>query len=225
LNDIIFPEVFDGARSRGELVAFFTGKEPGIDASGVADGMPVYFPMQEHTGNVIVIGDNPRREVADAAVSDRRGLLLGLKVADCVPVLLYDPIRRVVGAVHAGWRGTAQGILKNTIGKMAEAFGSDPGDILVAIGPAIRWCCYEVGRDVLDAVRKATGEGEYHMERDGRLCLDLQSANKYQALSVKIQGGNISIAEECTCCRPERFYSYRHAKGPTGRQGGFIGMP
>lgn len=202
-------------------MAFFTGRNPGIDVSGITD-VPVYFPVQEHTGRVVVVGDNPSREVADAVITSRKGILMGLKVADCVPVLLYDPVRRAAGAVHAGWRGTAQGILKNTVRKMTEEFGSEPQDILLAIGPAIRWCCYEVGREVLDAVARATGEGEYHKEKDGKLCLDLQSANKCQALSVKIQDRNISTVEECTYCYPERFFSYRYSKGPTGRQGGFI---
>jgi copper oxidase (laccase) domain-containing protein len=82
-----------------------------------------------------------------------------------------------------------------------------------------------VGREVLDPVVRASGEGDYHMEKDGKLCLDLPSANKYQALSVKIQAENIEVIEECTYCYPDRYFSYRYAKGPTGRQGGFIGIP
>jgi len=223
LSRTIYPEIFSKALSRNEITAFFTGRDPGIDVSGITD-MPVYFPIQKHTGKVFTLGEDLAPVVADAVITDRKNVLLGLKVADCVPVLLYDPVRRAVGAVHAGWRGTAQGILKNTIQKMTGVFGSDPKDILLAIGPAIRWRCYEVDRDVLDAVVSATGEGDYREETEGKAVLDLQSANKYQALSVKIQDGNISVAEECTYCYPERFFSYRYSKGPTGRQGGFIGM-
>lgn len=221
---IVYPEIFREARSKDELVAFFTGRVPGIDVSGTSD-IPVYFPYQEHTGHVTVLKDVSAPDVADAVVTNRSGVLLGLKVADCVPILLYDPVSRAVGAVHAGWRGTAKEILKSTVKTMEHAFGSDPQNILVAIGPAIRWCCYEVGREVLNAVMGATGDGDYHMEKDGKLCLDLQSANKYQALSVRIQDINISIIEECTYCYPDRYFSYRHSKGPTGRQGGFIGKP
>lgn len=221
---VIHPEIFEKARVVGELTAFFTGKDPGSDVSGLTD-MPVHFPIQEHTARVSAVTDNASREVADAVVTGEKGILLGLKVADCVPILLFDRKRKAVGAVHAGWRGTAAGILKNTIAMMARNFGSDPQDIVVAIGPAIRWCCYEVGREVLDAVVQATGEGEYHMEKKGKLCLDLPSANKHQALSVKIQDENIEVIEECTYCYPDRYFSYRYAKGPTGRQGGFIGIP
>jgi YfiH family protein len=223
LSRIIYPETFSKAQSKDELVAFFTGRDPSLDVSGISD-MPVYFPIQEHTGHVTVLTDDSAPDVADAVITDKKGVLLGLKLADCVPILLYDPARRVIGAVHAGWRGTAKEILKNTVKTMENAFGSEPRDILMAIGPAIRWCCYEVGREVLNAVVRATGDGDYHMEKDGKLCLDLQSANKYQALSIKIQDTNISIIEECTYCYPDKYFSYRHAKGPTGRQGGFIGM-
>jgi YfiH family protein len=224
LSHIIYPEILDDARSSGEVVAFFTGREPGIDVSSVTD-MPVYFPIQEHTGHVLVLEDAGTPEVADAVITNSRGVFLGLKVADCVPILLYDPANKAVGAVHAGWRGTAKQLLKSAVKTMESAFGSDPGEVLVAIGPAIRWCCYEVGREVLDTVIRATGPGDYHMEKDGKLCLDLQSANKYQALSVKIQEQNISIADECTYCYPDRYFSYRYEKGTAGRQGGFIGMP
>jgi YfiH family protein len=224
VSHIIYPNIFEDARSRNEVMAFFTGKDPGIDVSGVSD-MPVYFPIQEHTGHVLVLEDDSTPEVADAVVTDRRGVLLGLKVADCVPILLYDPAQKAVGAVHAGWRGTAKELLKSTVKTMGQAFGTDPADVLVAIGPAIRWCCYEVGKEVLDIVIKATGEGDYHMEKDGKICLDLQSTNKYQSLSAKIQGKNISIIEECTYCYPDRYFSYRYSNGTEGRQGGFIGMP
>ena len=221
---IIYPELFEPARQHKDVTAFFTGKDPGIDVSGVSD-MPVYSPIQKHTGDVIVLGDNLTPVVADAVVTNRKGFLLGIKVADCVPVLFYDPVKKAVGAAHAGWRGTANGILKVTVEALRSEFATDPEDLMVAIGPAIRWCCYEVGREVLDAVAAATGEGDYSMEKDGKLCLDLQSANKYQALSVKIQDKNISIIEECTYCYPDRYFSYRYMKGTGGRQGGFIGMP
>jgi YfiH family protein len=224
LSLVIHPEIFERARAEEGLTAFFTGRDPGLDVSGLTN-MPVHFPIQEHTSLVSSVTDIASREVADAVVTGKRGILLGLRVADCVPILLYDGRRKAVGAVHAGWRGTAAGILKNTIAAMVRDFGSDPRDIAVAIGPAIRWCCYEVGREVLDPVVRATGGGDYHMEKNGRLCLDLPSANKYQALSVKIEVENIDVIEECTYCHPDRYFSYRYAKGPTGRQGGFIGIP
>jgi hypothetical protein len=107
---------------------------------------------------------------------------------------------------------------------MAARFYSRPSDIIVAIGPSIRWCCYEVGHEVIDAITKATGEGEYFKSKGGKLCLDLQTANKIQALSMGVSDKNIWLSGECTYCLPDRYYSYRYAKGTTGRQGGFIGL-
>ncbi len=220
MSHIVYPDILSG---HPEITAFFTGKDPGVDVSGIA-GMPVYFPRQEHTGDAVVFEGDMAPAVADAVATSVKGVALGLQVADCVPILLYDPSAGAIGAVHAGWRGTALGILRNTVRLMSEAFNSRASDIVVAIGPSIRWCCYRVGRDVLDAVSGATGEGDYYKEMDGGLCLDLQSANKYQALSVKIPEENIEVIEECTSCHPDRYCSYRYSRGIAGRQGAFVGM-
>ena len=223
MDDMIFPEIFDG-----HVMGFFTGREIGIDIEPVVHRR-VYMPVQEHTGDITILKADLGPVTADAVITDRADILIGVQVADCVPILLYDRARQIIAAVHAGWKGTANGVLKKTVTTMQETFSCRPEDILMATGPAIKWCCYGVGRDVLEAVVRETGssepQGEYHMERDGKLCLDLPSANKTQALSVNIPEHHIWTAEECTFCYPERFYSYRHSKGPTGRQGGFIGLP
>jgi len=216
---MIFPEIFDGF-----VMGFFTDRELGVDVQGLT-GRKVYFPVQEHSDKIHVVKGGLKPASADSVITDRHDILLGVQTADCVPILLLDSVTLAIGAVHAGWRSTAMGILKKTIGAMQEKFGSDPGDILVALGPAIRWCCYEVGDEVVEAVRKATGEGDYHMVRDGKNCLDLQSANKLQALSLGVKNHNISVTEECTYCFHDRYFSYRYDRGNRGRQGGFIGMP
>ena len=102
---------------------------------------------------------------------------------------------------------------------------------MIAIGPSIRLCCYHVGYDVLESVIKVTGDGEYHVHKSDAYCLDLATANKYQAISSGIPEKNIWMSLECTYCNPDRFYSYRYAKGSTGRrldstrrQCGFIGI-
>jgi YfiH family protein len=187
-------------------------------------GDSLFLPLQKHTNRIHVLRSGIERVIADAVITDRKGVLIGVQVADCVPVLLLDSRRFIAGAVHAGWRGTASGILKKTVEKMGEQFSSSPDDIRVAIGPSIRGCCYEVGDDVASAVEEVTGEGSYHVLRGGRSFIDLSSANMMQAISSGIPGGNIWKAMECTRCSPDRFYSYRHARGATGRQGGFIGM-
>ena len=233
METLIHPEIF------GKYVtAFFTGKSPGSDPEKIAGAasinkQKIYLPIQKHTDKVLVLDSDLSPIIADAVITGNKGILLGIQVADCVPVLLYDAKRNIIGVVHAGWRGTAASILKKSIEAMRKRFSSFPIDIKIAIGPSIRWCCYHVGYDVLESVEKATGNSEYQnshfppFSKAGKgefYCLDLASANKYQAVSAGVPKENIWVSNECTCCHPDKFYSYRFAKGTTGRQGGFIGI-
>ena len=215
---MIFPEIFDG-----KVMGTFTTRHSGINIQDVTGGI-IYMPIQKHTDIIIDVEDDLDPKEGDAVFTQRTDIMLGIKCADCVPILLFDPHHQTIGAVHAGWRGTAAGILRKSIKHMKDKYNASEGDIRVAIGPAIRWCCYEVGQDVLDKVMQATGDGEYHKNRDGKICLDLQSANRIQALDEGIIDYHISVTEECTFCMPEKYYSYRYDK-TTGRQGGFIGLP
>jgi len=224
METLIHPDIFGR-----HITAFFTGKSPGADPEKIAgaasiDKQKIYLPIQKHTDKVLVLDSVLSPRIADAVITNNKGILLVVQVADCVPVLLHDAKKNIIGVVHAGWRGTAASILKKTIETMRERFSSFPIDIKIAIGPSIRWCCYHVGYDVLDSVEKATGNGEYHINRGGAYCLDLASANKYQAVSAGIHEKNIWMSDECTFCHPDKYYSYRYAKGTTGRQGGFIGI-
>lgn len=229
---IITPPIFH----RLPVKAFFTtkafcGNEFRVQSSGVD---AIYLPIQKHTDKVLILDSDIEPKIADAVITNRKGILIGVQVADCVPILLYDAEKGVAGVVHAGWRGTAAGILKNTINAMTGRFYSSPSDILVAIGPAIRWCCYEVGYEVIEAVEKAMGSKgtgislelskDYIIKKGEKYCLDLPTANKYQAISSGIKPEHIWMSCECTFCLPEKYYSYRYAKGTTGRQCGFIGI-
>jgi YfiH family protein len=185
----------------------------------------IYLPIQKHTNKVYVVNEETRPVVADAVITTQKKLLIGVLVADCVPVLLFDKKKEVAGAVHAGWRGTAGKILKYSIDTMKESFNCDPGSIMVAIGPSIRQCSYEVSAEVKDGVIKTTGEGDYYYQKGDKYYIDLSAANMIQALGAGIPENNIWQSEECTDCNPDKFYSYRYSKGKaTGRQGGFIGM-
>jgi len=224
METLIHPDIFGS-----HVTAFFTGKSPGADIEKISRALSIekqkiYLPIQKHTNKVLVLDSDLSPKIADAVITNARDILLGVQVADCVPILVCDKKNSVVGAVHAGWRGAAAGILKRTIETMSGRFKSMPENIKIAIGPSIRWCCYHVGYDVLEAVVKATGRGEYHMQKGEALCLDLATANKYQAIAAGIPEGNIWMSDECTYCYPDKFYSYRHAKGTTGRQAGFIGI-
>jgi len=209
--------------------AFFTTRAFVNDSENIAKEFNIskeniYLPVQRHTNRIHVLESDLKPVVADAVLTEKKGILIGVHVADCVPILLYDKQKSVVGAVHAGWRGAAKQILKKTIKAMQERFCSSVEDIFVAVGPSIRQCCYNVGDDVKAAVREATGEGNYYYKKDGKYFIDLSSAKIIQALSMGIPLQNIWQSEECTSCNPERFYSYRYLKNPAGRQGGFIGM-
>lgn len=224
MEKIVSPDIFNNS-----VKAFFTGKAYGADIeklSGLTaiEKHKIYIPLQRHTDKIVTLDFDLEPKIADAVITNRKDLLIGVQVADCVPILLHDPQKNVIGAVHAGWRGTAAGILKETLQEMIDRFYSNPSDIIVAIGPSIRWCCYEVGHEVIDAVTKATGEGDYFKKKGGKLCLDLQAANKVQALSIGVSDKNIWLSGECTFCLPDKYYSYRYSKGSTGRQGGFIGL-
>lgn len=209
--------------------ACFTGKNPGADPESIAKLYRttkdhIYFPIQKHTDKIMVIEASLEPAIADAVITRQKGLLIGVQVADCVPILLCDPEKQVVGAVHAGWRGTAEAILKKTIHAFCERFSSNPAHILVAIGPSIRQCCYEVDGDVIRAVSHATGDGAYFRTRGDKFLLDLAAANQLQAVAMGVSEDNIWKSDYCTFCSPEKFFSYRFSRGSTGRQAGFIGI-
>ncbi len=223
MDRLIFPE-----NLKGHVTAFLTGKNPGANIReigrllNIGEG-DIFMPIQKHTDKVLILDSSREPRIADAVLTADRGVLLGVQAADCVPILLYDRKKGVCGAVHAGWRGTAEGILKKTIATMGERFMCVASDILVAIGPSIRGCCYEVGDEVVRKVRLATGEGGYFREEGAKYYLDLSAANSLQAVSVGVPEEDIWISPECTFSNPDKFSSYRFAKGTTGRQGGFIG--
>ncbi|MEW6001765.1 MAG: peptidoglycan editing factor PgeF [Nitrospirota bacterium] len=211
------------------IKAFFTTKSLNGDFRELSRQIGIledniYLPIQKHTDRVIILKNNFKADIADALITSNKGILIGVRVADCVPVLLCDERKLAIGSVHAGWRGTAAGIIKKTIQMMVEHFGSRPEDINVALGPSIRWSCYQVSEDVKNLIHEATGDGEYYLQREGRYCIDLSAANMYQAISTGIPQENIWISQECTYCNPKEYYSYRLNKDLTGSQGGFIGV-
>lgn len=224
MNRLIYPP-----NMSGKVKAFFTGKDPGDDFEAVSliagiSSEDIYMPIQKHTDKIVIEESSRESKIADSVITREKGLLIGVRAADCVPVLVHDQGKSVVAAVHAGWRGTAAGIVRKTLQMMMERYYSSPADILLAIGPSIGRCCYCVDHDVVEEVRKATGEGEYVIESGGRYFLDLPAANRYQAISSGVPVENIWVSSECTYCNPDRFFSYRYSKGTTGRQAGFIGL-
>jgi YfiH family protein len=185
---------------------------------------------QVHGADILVI-DTPNPDYShflrldcDGIITNQPGVMIGVGVADCVPVLLFDPVKRAVAALHAGWKGTAQRICEKGVESLMTLFGSQPADILAAIGPAIGSCCYEVDAPVRAAFACSDADWSTFARPAGsdRWQLNLKEANRLQLLGRGIPESRIEVAGHCVSCSPELFFSYRRDQGETGRQFGFI---
>lgn len=162
-----------------------------------------------------------RLESADALITDVPGLPLLLRYADCVPVLLFDPVRLAVGVVHAGWRGTVMQVVSETVRAMSRAFATRPHDLLACIGPSIGPCCYCVGESVVEQVHRAFPEPDGLLStRSGNIYFDLWQANARQLAALGVE--HIEIAGLCTADHTDDFYSARREAYRTGRFGAVI---
>ncbi len=176
---------------------------------------------QIHSARCLYAPAPGRLAEADALVTDRPGLLLGVRTADCLPLLVADPEHRAVAAIHAGWRGLVAGILAEALRRMAERFGSRPEALLVAVGPAIGPCCYEVGPEVAAQFRELFPERK---DLSGRTRLDLAEAARRQLCALGVGEERLAVAGICTRCRAEEFYSWRRDGPRTGRMLSVIGI-
>jgi len=158
---------------------------------------------------------------ADALISDLGGVLVGAKTADCVPVLIGDTKTGAFAAIHAGWRGTVLSIAKKAVTRLSETYGSDPRDLIAAIGPAACGRNYEIGQDVMDAfAENLTGSEKYFAKtRDGHALVDLHLANRDQLIDAGVNETSIFTAPFCTMERPDLFFSYRLEKRKNGKTG------
>jgi YfiH family protein len=181
--------------------------------------------------------------VGDGIITDAPGPVLSIQTADCLPVILVDPKRRAVGVFHAGWRGTVKRIVEKGVGEMRKNFRSDPRNLIAAIGPGVRACCYDVGEEVRtkfamqftyadtlfrelkesDPVREKypllfmTARAPGHSELPTKLFLDLVEANRRQLLDAGVLAKNIEATSPCTACHTDLLFSFRAEKGATGR--------
>ena len=188
---------------------------------------------QVHGADVAIVrsggGGAWQRPQADVIVSDDPTVAIGVRVADCVPVLIGDSRQGVVGAAHAGWRGTVERAAGAAVRAMTDAFGSDPRDLVAAIGPCLGPCCGEVGMEVVDAFREA-GHADADLDRwfttgaSGRPFLNLWEANRDQLHAAGIPHAQIHAADVCTKTYSSRFHSYRAAGTSAGRMVGVIRM-
>ena len=200
-----------------------------VSATFEIDYTEVLTVNQRHTNEILTISqDNGDlrflksgllKKPYDAIVTNRERLGIGVYTADCVPILLVDPAKRVIAAVHAGWKGTIYRIAQRVISCMCNDFKSSPSDIMIAIGPSIKHCCYEVDSAVIDPLMREVPLWErYIIPKDkGKWMLDLQGLNKGLLHEDGIPERNIEVIDLCTRCMPNLFHSYRRDGKKTGK--------
>lgn len=200
-----------------------------MDALGV-DLAACTFANQCHSANVAIVNETGKgkgameRDTAipntDGMVTNVPGICLAVQVADCVPVLLYDPVHRVVASLHAGWKGTLRKIVQETIAKMVRHYDTRAENIYAGLGPSNGPCCYEVGEDVYREARGSLGTLKgivTESKKPGKYIFDQWEANVRQLKEKGVPADHIELAEICSECRHEEFFSSRKHQGVTGR--------
>lgn len=190
---------------------------------------------QTHTTNVRVVTESdrgcgltkprPYRDV-DGMITDVPGLVLATFYADCVPLYLVDPVKKAIGLSHSGWKGTAGKIGLATVQAMQREYGTDPKDLVAAVGPSICQECYEVGGDVIGEFEKAFPKEQwdrlFYHKPNGKYQLDLWEANRQIFLEAGVAAERIILPGICTCCNPQFLFSHRASKGKRGNLGAFL---
>lgn len=186
----------------------------------------IYDVWQVH-GTEVIYTSKPRplefeHIKADAIITDNPAVTLFMRFADCVPILIYDPARRIVGIIHAGWMGTVNKIVSHTLQTLRENHQCDLSTLIVGIGPSIGVCHYQVGDEVVNAVRAGFGTDADNLliHRDGKVFFDLWKANEHLLRDAGVN--SIEVAGLCTACHTEDWYSHRCETGKTGRFGAMI---
>lgn len=199
-------------------------------AIGVQEKDMVYT-HQTHTVNVAVVGDHDRGKSfmdTDGMVTDVPGICLVTFFADCVPLYFVDPVKKVIGLSHSGWRGTVHKIGKVTVEKMTENYGCDPKDIIAAIGPSICQDCYEVSEDVIEEFRSNFGTKVlpelFFRKENGKYQLNLWRANEEVLVEAGIEKERIVVTNVCTHCNPDILFSHRSMGMKRGNLSAFLAL-
>jgi len=189
---------------------------------------------QTHTSNIRyatdvdkgkIYNETPGYKDIDGLITDKQSIILSTSHADCTPIFFYDPVKKVIGMAHAGWRGTMKNIAGDMVRKFLGDFQSNPQDIIVVIGPSLGQCCFEVDQDVAEIIIDANIDYEQFMEKRGiKYHFDLWAINEYILLKEGLMKENIEISELCTKCNNDLFFSHRGQKGKRGLMLGVIMM-
>ena len=200
------------------------------DALDIPEGRLV-ASKQVHGGTVRIVTEedivSPLEEFpveADGMITDAPNLPLIVYTADCIPILLHDPVRNIIGAVHAGWRSTAAGIAGEAVRKMVDVFDCEPKNICAAIGPGIDFCCFETDVTVPKAMMELglSGMEECIFPRGEKFHVDLKKINAKILEKAGVKSSNIAISDECTMCYNDKYWSHRYTGGKRGSQASII---
>lgn len=199
------------------------------EALGVSPGSFVFSAQVHGTAVRQVTRENCREPLADtdALMTNVPGITLATVYADCMPILLLDPVNRAIGMAHAGWRGAVQGIGPRLVAAMAESYGSKPQNLLAALGPAIGPCCFEIGPEVAEAFSSLGTDTEcarWLHYRNGACTGDLGALNRDLLLRAGLAPEAVRSADLCTRCRADLFYSHRRDQGNTGRMAAIMAI-
>lgn len=205
-------------------------------ALGVEPGDMV-CSKQTHTTNVRVVTEEDRGKGitksldytdVDGLITNVPGLCLATFYADCVPLFFVDPVHRAIGLSHSGWRGTVGKIGKVTVEMMQKEYGTNPKDVIAAVGPSICQDCYEVSEDVIEQFRenfdKKDWEKLFYRKENGKYQLNLWNANEIVFAEAGIQKEHMAITNLCTCCNPDVLFSHRASQGKRGNSGAFMAI-
>ena len=175
------------------------------------------FMDQVHGNSVTVVGSGGTAPASDGLVTSAKGVLLCVRTADCIPLLLYDPVHSAAGAVHCGWRPLVSGIAGKAVALMNGLYGSVPADILAALGPSAGPCCYEIGNDVADLL-----DTDSTVERNGSIFGDLRAELTGRLAAAGLRPESIETSPDCTVCHEADYFSHRRDGERAGRMAGFI---
>ena len=231
IKDMQEPYAFSVALHTGEITEkIVANRKKIVSLLGWNNDIHFVIANQTHSDNIEIINKNDnlgweRLEDAvancDALITNKKGIVLAVLTADCVPILLLDTKKNVIATIHAGWKGTKSEIVSKTVKKMIDTFDSNPKDIIAGIAPSIGACCYEVDEDV---AKHFFNVPTAYIKKGKKYMIDLPNINKQQLIQSGLLESNIEMSGICTVCEVDTFFSYRKENGCSGRFMSMIGL-